>query len=100
MYATPTPSQEDSSTTIINLYPSSTQIEAPTKVDTKIIAAVIFAAVVLLVAVTIAFMMAMLSSRSCHCSHKSRQTKDKDDQLQHEVMDDTIAEQCQNYENL
>ena len=94
LYVTPIPSQEDSSTTVTNLSPSSTQIEAPTNLDIKIIVAAIFAGLVLLVAVTIAFMMAMLSSRSYHRSRKNVQ---KHDQLQLEVNTDS---QRQNYDHL
>ena len=63
----------DQTKTVTTLTPSITQTERPTDLNTTIIVAAIFAALVLLVAVTIALMMAMLSSRSC--SHHSRKNK-------------------------
>ena len=97
---TPTPSQEDSSTTCINLLPSSTQFEAPANVDMKIIVGAIFAGLVLLVAVTIAFMMAMLSSRSCHCPSKNVLVDVKHKNFDQHQVDILKADQSQHYDHL
>ena len=104
LHVTPTPSTKEISNTIINSSPSSTQFEAPTNLNIKIIVASVLGVVVLLVGVTIALMMAMLSSRSCHRSHENelhvRMTDDKYDQLQHKVMKTSKPDQPRNYENV